>query len=141
MQSEVKTLFYVDDDRDDLEFFQQAVENLGERVALFHLADELIAAIRNPPPVPSMIFLDLNMPNKNGFDLMQEIKESEAFRDLPLVIYSTASDSHTVERCRLLGASLYIRKPTSIAALQQALRQVLQIDWTSFRPDAKNFVV
>ncbi len=139
--SHITSIFYVDDDRDDLDFFQEAVERLGERVALFHLADDLIEAMHNPPPQPSIVFLDLNMPNKNGFDLLQEIKASDAFQNLPLVVYSTASDTHTVQRCRKLGASLYIRKPTSIAALQQALRNVLAINWETFEPCEKNFVV
>ena len=134
------TLFYVDDDRDDLEFFQEAVDRIGESVTVFHLGDDMINAMHNPPPAPSIVFLDLNMPDKTGFDLLKEIKESTAFKGLPLIIYSTASDSNTVEKCRKMGASLYVRKPTSQAALQQAIRYVLSIDWNTFKPTAKNFL-
>lgn len=135
------SLFYVDDDQDDLEFFEEAVCKLGQGVMLFQGAEELLSVIKNPPPTPSMVFLDLNMPNKNGFEVLQEIKGSENFKNFPLIIYSTATDSNTVDRCRKLGASLYVRKPTSLPALQQVLRQVLSIDWENFKPDAKNFVI
>lgn len=138
---EFKSIFYVDDDQDDREFFQDAVNRLGQKVVLFHLADDMLDAISSSPPMPSIVFLDLNMPNKNGFEVLQQIKSSENVNHLPVVIYSTATDSKTVDECRKLGASLYIRKPSSLPALQQVLRQVLAIDFSTFKAGVKNFVV
>jgi CheY-like chemotaxis protein len=128
------SLFYVDDDPDDLEFFQEAVNAIGESVVLFSLADDMINAIKNPPPAPSIIFLDLNMPNKSGFEVIQEIKRSEAYKGLPLVVYSTASHDATVERCREMGANLYIRKPTSLTELKEAIKYVAGVDWKKLPP-------
>ena len=137
----VTSLFYVDDDIDDLEFFQEAIEILGEQVILFHNANDLLFSLNDSSIAPSMVFLDLNMRTKNGVGVLEEIKSSEHFRKFPILVYSTASDSATVDRCRKLGASLYIRKPTSLPALKQVLRQVLAIDWETFKPDLKNFVL
>ncbi len=141
ISNQLTSLFYVDDDQDDREFFQDAVSRLGQEVLLFHMADDLLKAIVNPPKVPSIVFLDLNMPNKNGFEVLKEMKSLDTTNKLPIVIYSTATDSKTVEQCRKLGASLYVRKPSSLPALQQVLRQVLAIDFSSFKPDTKNFVL
>ena len=135
------SLFYVDDDIDDLEFFQEAVESLGERVFVFHNANDALLAIKDSTSLPSMLFLDLNMPTKNGFEVLEELKSAKKINKFPIIIYSTASDSSTVDRCRKLGASLYIRKPTSLPALKQVLRNVLAIDWETFKPDVKNFVL
>lgn len=135
------SLFYVDDDQDDREFFQHAFNRLGQKAMLFRIADDLLEAISNTPPLPSIIFLDLNMPNKNGIEVLKQIKLMDNIKELPIVIYSTASDTETVDLCRKLGASLYVRKPSSLPALQQVLRQVISIDFETFKPNAKTFVL
>lgn len=132
------TLFYVDDDDDDLGFFEEAVQTLGHEVHLFNLADKMIEALNNPPPSPSMVFLDLNMPGKSGFEIINEIRQSEMCKDLPIVVYSTAADFGTIKKCREHGANLYITKPTSMSALQRALKHVLAIDLTQVQD--KNFL-
>lgn len=137
---QVKSFFYVDDDTDDLEFFEEAVGQIGKSVRLFTNPEDVLAAVAQHAD-PLLLFLDLNMPHKNGFEVLKEIKESNSAQKFPVIIYSTASDSATVDRCRNLGASLYIRKPTSLAALQQVLRKVLLIDWETFKPDVKNFMI
>ena len=137
---EMTSIFYVDDDSDDLNFFQDAVDAINKNVRLFTMGDDMIKAMHNPPPAPSIVFLDLNMPTKSGFEIINEIKASGAFQGLPLIVYSTASDNYTVNKCRQLGACLYIVKPTSMAALKAALQKVLEIDWATFKPTPKNFL-
>lgn len=134
-------ILYVDDDLDDLEFFENAMRRLDRQVELFNSSTDFLQSLNSLQQLPDLVFLDLNMPTKNGFEVLQQIRSQERFKNLPLIIYSTAGDSATVDRCRKNGATLYIRKPTSIAALQQVLRQVFAIDWSTFKPDVKNFVV
>jgi CheY-like chemotaxis protein len=133
-------LFYVDDDQDDLEFFQEAMESIGEQATLFTVGDDMIKAMHSPPPAPSVVFLDLNMPIKSGFELVEEIKASKAFSHLPLIIYSTANDQATIDRCNKLGASLYVPKPTSIKELQDVLKYIINIDWETWKPTPANFL-
>lgn len=136
----MRTIFYVDDDPDDLDFFQEAVDAIGEHVALFQLGDTMIHALNNPPPNPSVIFLDLNMPGKTGLDIISEIKSSKSLRDLPLVILSTASDSKTIADCKAAGAHLYIKKANSVPELRKSIEYVLAFDWINSFPPADSYV-
>lgn len=134
------TLFYVDDDEDDRLFFEEVTEQIGENISLFELGDQLLLKLRNPPPSPSLIFLDLNMPIKDGFEVLQEIKSTSTFKDVPVIILSTTSNPETVQRCFDLGASMYLRKSMSIEDLKKSLEFVLGIDWENHAVTAGNFV-
>jgi response regulator RpfG family c-di-GMP phosphodiesterase len=134
------SIFYIDDDQDDLDFFNDAIESLGENVKLFLFPDDMFKILKNPPPKPSVIFLDLNMPLKTGFEIILEIKKGGKYNNLPLIVYSTSSNSEIIDRCRDLGASLFITKPTSLAALKKAIEYVLKIDWSNHKSDKNNFL-
>ena len=56
--SENKPLFYVDDDEDDLEFFLEVACSIGIEAKLFNRGDKLLFSLLNPPPNPSLIFID-----------------------------------------------------------------------------------
>lgn len=122
-------LFYVDDDSDDLMIFEDAANEIGANVKLFNNGDKLLQALNSLPAEPSMIFVDLNMPGKSGFDLISEIRSSGQWTELPLVVLSTASDKLSIEKCQSAGANYYIQKPTSIDKLKAALNHTLTIDW------------
>lgn len=133
-------IFYIDDDQDDLDFFREGVKKVGESAMLFELAEELIATLENPPPRPSVIFLDINMPRKSGYELIAEIKSSKAFGHLPLIAYSTAKDANTISRCQKLGASLFVTKPMSLNHLSMIIRHVIEKDWENHNVNDSNFV-
>lgn len=136
------TIFYADDDRDDLDTFRDVIREINDHIDL-HTHDhgeELLTALKNPPPVPSIIFLDLNMPRKNGFEVLQEIRGSAFFSNLPVVIVSTSDDEETIDRCRALGATLYIPKPTDYIELKRSVKHVLDMDWSLFKPNSDSFV-
>jgi CheY-like chemotaxis protein len=136
------TIFYADDDHDDLEIFRDAIESLGRPAEVFTYdgGQKLISALHNPPPAPQVVFLDLNMPGKNGFDALADIRESSTLREIPVIVFST-SDRIAVERSWSLGANFYMRKPTSFATLKNSLREVLEIDWKHFEPNLSNFYI
>ncbi|MFC4478672.1 response regulator [Flavobacterium chungangensis] len=123
------TLFYADDDEDDRMFFEEVAQQIGESISLFELGDHMLLKLQNPPPSPSLIFLDLNMPIKDGFEVLAEIKASSSLKHVPVIILSTAGNAETVEKCFNLGASLYVRKTMSIADLKKAVEYVLSINW------------
>ena len=135
------TIFYCDDDHDDLELFKDAVDLIDEPVKVFSLGDEMLRQLRNPPPSPSLVFLDLNMPIKSGIDVLKEIRLSEAFGKLPVIIFSTTSNPVTIQQTKDLGADLFITKPPSLQRISECVKSVLKIDWDTFKRTDKNYVM
>jgi CheY-like chemotaxis protein len=135
------TIFYTDDDEDDLSIFADAVESLPEKIQLktYNGGDKLLTAIYNPPPTPHVVFLDLNMPGKNGFDVLTELRNSDK-KDIPVIIFSTSNEPGIIEKCRVLGANLFITKPVLMKDIVKSIQHALQINWKEFVTDTKNFV-
>ncbi len=77
------------------------------------------------PPPPYAIFLDLNMPRKNGFECLSEIRKTPKLKDIMVVIFSTSADKNAIETTYALGANYYIRKPRSFKLLKKAIETVL----------------
>jgi CheY-like chemotaxis protein len=136
------TIFYTDDDEDDLSIFTDAVDSLSVKIQLktYSGGDKLLTAINNPPPTPHVVFLDLNMPGKNGFDVLTELRKSDVKKDIPVVIFSTSNEPGIIEKCRLLGANLFITKPVLMKDIVSSIEHALRINWKEFVPDTKNFV-
>jgi CheY-like chemotaxis protein len=142
MGSEIFTIFYTDDDRDDREFFVDAARDVSAdlKVITQPNGDELLRQLKNPPPYPTIIFLDLNMPIKNGYVVLKEIKQSAHLKDLPVVIFSTSSDSEAIDTTRQLGANLYITKPSNFSLLREVIKYSPSINWATFAPSEHEFV-
>lgn len=136
------TIFYSDDDEDDLSIFADAVESVPKKIDLqvYNGGQKLLDAINNPPPTPHIIFLDLNMPGKNGFDVLKEIRSSEDKKDLPIVIYSTSNEPAIISKCLDLGANRFVSKPILMSDIIKSIKDALEIDWENFSPNHANFV-
>ena len=136
------TIFYTDDDEDDISIFTDAVESLPKKIELktYNGGEKLLNAIYNPPPTPHVVFLDLNMPGKNGFDVLTELRKSDEKKDIPIIIFSTSNEPGIIEKCRTLGANYFITKPVLMKDIIKSIEHALEIDWKKFTPDSKNFV-
>lgn len=135
-------IFYTDDDEDDLNIFSDAVELLTKKIQLqtYNGGDKLLKAILNPPPIPNLVFLDLNMPGKNGFDVLLELRTLESNNAIPVIIFSTSSEPAIIEKCRLLGANYFITKPVLMRDIIKSIEYALEVDWSEFVPEKHNFV-
>lgn len=71
---------------------------------------------------PHLVLLDLNMPRKNGFEALSEIRDDEALKDLPIVILTTSDSRKDILRCYRMGANSFVTKPTGFNALQEMFR-------------------
>ena len=134
-------IFYTDDDPEDLETFNDAINDISPdvRVTNFINGTDLLHNLRNPPPIANIIFLDLNLPIRNGFEILKELKKIDIAHHLPVIVFSTSDAIDYVEISKKLGACLYIKKPSSYKTLKHILQTVLLIDWNTFQPSDKNF--
>lgn len=136
------TIFYTDDDEDDLSIFADAVESLSKKITLqtYTGGDKLLKAIYNPPPTPNVVFLDLNMPGKNGFDVLVELRNNDANNDIPVIIFSTSNEPGIIEKCRSLGANYFVTKPVLMSDIIKIINFTLEIDWKNFSTTGQNFI-
>jgi len=141
MKNEI-TIFYTDDDAEDLEFFTEVTNALGDHLNIVtqNNGKKLLHDLENPPPNPHIVFLDLNMPGFSGFDVLQQLRSSESYKNLPIVIFSTSSDEKNIAKSRELGANFYITKPTDFSLFKKTIQHTLSINWDTFKPNKENFV-
>ena len=122
MNAFVHTLLLADDDSDDCIFFKDALDDLPVSVNLITVKDgvELMQTLSsNTQQLPDILFLDLNMPRKTGFECLSEIKENERLKHLPIIILSTSLDMKVVNSLHDMGAHYYIRKPGEFKQLKK----------------------
>jgi CheY-like chemotaxis protein len=126
----VKNIMIIDDDQDDCYLFCGAVSDISQTLSVkcadnFSEAESLLEK-----QTPDLIFLDLNMPFKNGFEVLTELKRHEALKTIPVIIYSSSSYSKDVQLAYEKGAALYLTKPSNFDELLEALKEILARDWS-----------
>ncbi|MBW4690950.1 MAG: response regulator [Lyngbya sp. HA4199-MV5] len=104
----------------------QLVEDGEELMNVLHHRSKLFAA--DLSDVPNLILIDLNMPRKNGYEALAEIKTTPGLKKIPVVVMTTSAARSDINRSYELGASAYITKPNSFDELVE-LMQVLHNYW------------
>ncbi|KQO21607.1 transcriptional regulator [Flavobacterium sp. Leaf82] len=122
-------LLLADDDEDDCAFFKEALDELSLPVSLVTVNDGVqlmdFLADHSAENLPDLLFLDLNMPRKNGSECLKEIKENEELKNLPVIIFSTSLDNEIVDLMYKKGATYYIRKPGEFSKLKKVIENAL----------------
>lgn len=128
MNKQIYNLLLADDDDDDCIFFKEALDELSLSVVLATVHDgvELMGYLEAAADnLPDILFLDLNMPRKNGYECLTEIKDIESLKQLPVIIFSTSLDSKNVDLLYDMGATYYIRKPGDFSKLKKVISDAL----------------
>lgn len=123
-------ILLADDDEDDRELFTDALRELYSPIKLTTAKNgvDLMRLLETwKGTLPDVIFLDLNMPLKNGFECLDEIKAEQRLRELPVVILSTSSQKETMDILYKKQASMYIRKPGTYPELRTAIEKTLNV--------------
>lgn len=132
MQKEYIHIALADDDEDDRLFFTDAFSELkmSTKVQTYNDGVALMDYLNHDEAIlPNVLFLDLNMPRKNGIECLQEIKSNSKFDNIAIAIYSTSSSEEHIEETFVLGANIYIKKPNDFNALKKVLSDVITINW------------
>jgi two-component system, OmpR family, response regulator len=86
--------------------------------------EEIIAELRTPP-VPDLVIMDVNLPDTNGFDVLQRMKTYARFAEVPVLIVTTEATRESVMKGLALGADGYVTKPFEVDILVRGIRAVL----------------
>ena len=139
--NERQTILLVDDSENDLRLMRVGFEKAefnnplqtarnGEE-AITYLKGEGVYGDRNQYPLPAVMLLDLNMPMKNGFDVLHWVRTQPSLQRVSIVILTASMRTEDVKQAFELGAHSFLVKPATIeklGAVLRCLRDWLQIN-------------
>ena len=140
-------ILHADDDADDCLFFKEALKglNLPTRYTAVNDGEQLMHYLENNSnELPHVLFLDLNMPRKNGSECLSEIKFNKRLKQLTIIIFSTSYEQEVVNQLYKNGAHYYIRKPSDFSQFKNIIQQaflslIAQVNIS--QPAIENFVL
>lgn len=139
-----RRIFLADDDDDDRLLFVDALKELptAAELTIARNGEHLMAMLKDIGQKPDVLFLDLNMPLKNGFECLEEIKSTDDLKNVPVIIFSTASQPSAINQLYERGAQLYVCKPTDFTNLKKLINHVLSVNWKEVeQPPKDQFVL
>lgn len=117
-----------DDDKDDRELFSEALASVDPGI-ICHGAENGKDALRILNTLgltkPDIIFLDINMPVMNGWELLHTLKKDDARNDIPVIIYTTSSEERDRRIAKDLGALCFVTKPDDFNRVKDILEVVI----------------
>ena len=124
-------ILVVDDNPDDVALTCAAFKNSKLKVNL-HVAEDGEQALDflyqrgafTAAPLPDLIFLDLNMPRKDGYEVLTEVKQSEKLKFIPIVVMTTSDAQADVIKSYNLGCNCFATKPVGFKAFCNVIKQI-----------------
>jgi two-component system response regulator len=126
-------ILIAEDDADDRYLVQTAFAERGikepvhfvhDGVGLIKYLGDIYSGKNSGIGFPCFILLDLNMPKKDGKEVLRTLKEHPEFRKIPVVVFTTTKNDQEIRCCYELGANTYIVKPVSFEALMDVLEGI-----------------
>jgi len=116
-----------DDDQDDQDFIKDALKRNSFSGAIQCVSDgeQLLKYLKEVPARPGLILLDLNMPLKDGYQTLQELKTDPLLKNIPTVILTSSSRHEDEQQCYNLGCDKFYRKPMSVTDYRNIAGEVL----------------
>lgn len=127
-------ILLADDDHDDRFFFAKALQEISISTEIHTVNDgeQLMEYLSlNETNYPDIIFLDLNMPRKNGFECLMELKDSSKLKSIYVIMFSTSFprdlkyEMDMINRLYKIGAQDFIRKPSDFMQLKQVINMAI----------------
>jgi CheY-like chemotaxis protein len=135
-----KIIFLIDDDVDDLHFMNDISISLGHTTQLFYNGPDMFSVLNSIEIKPNIIFLDINMPMLDGFEVLEKLRHTkEEFKDIPVIIHSSHRDEKSIKRCYELGANYFITKAFNYNDLKSSIEYAINKDWKTFKASLHDF--
>ncbi|HEY3971970.1 MAG TPA: response regulator [Candidatus Sulfotelmatobacter sp.] len=131
-------ILLVDDNPADIDLTSEVLAQSQQRFHVNSVNDgaEAISFLRHQgryasAPAPDLVMLDLNLPRRDGRQVLGEIKADPALARIPVVIFTTSQAHSDISRSYELGANCYLRKPGNLAEFVAAVQSMAQF-WLGF---------
>lgn len=126
--AEIKKFLLTDDDKDDRELFSEALHSVDPNIicqGAEHGRDALRLLNSQDGEKPDLIFIDINMPVMDGWELLNTIKKDDHCHDIPVIIYTTSSEERDRQIAKDLGALCFVTKPDDFRLVKTILRVIV----------------
>ena len=140
----VKFILMADDDDDDTMLFVEATEQVSPKATVTIATDgQKLLSMLDTSPKPDIIFLDLNMPKKSGFECLTAIRSNPDLDNIPVAIYSTSQSRKDIDACFIGGANHNIIKPYDFEDIISILKKLFveMEDTKNIKPSKDRFVI
>lgn len=141
--SNYKNIVFIDDDEDDRMVFGDVIRKLYPEMLYndFSNAEDAISYLECDVIMsPDVVFLDINMPLKDGFYVLRNIKKKERLKNIPVIMFSTSKNPADMEKAKKLGAVGFAVKPSEISVLSSVIKTAADKILFSSSP-AKNLIM
>lgn len=124
------TLMIIDDDSDDRAVFKESVNKVGADIVCLQATnglegyEKLIKAVA----LPDFVFVDVNMPNMTGFELLSKIRNTEKLKDLKVIMYTTSNQKSAIQTAKTLGANGFLTKPEEVKTLVNYISNLVKAE-------------
>jgi CheY-like chemotaxis protein len=125
------SIVMIEDDEGHARLIEKNIRRAGISNDIRHFVDGTSALeyLVNSPDGPahngpSMVLLDLNLPDMSGTTILEKIKSDEKLHRTPVVVLTTTDDKVEIQRCYDLGCNVYITKPVNYESFADAIRQL-----------------
>ena len=124
-----RNIILAEDDEDDVNIFIDALSEYRIQMELIVATNGKVLTdlLDRAQTSPTIIFLDLNMPFKNGFECLKEIRGNEKFKDIKIVILSTASHPTVIDLAYQKGADHFLVKADNFSKHKENLHRCLDL--------------
>lgn len=125
------TILYAEDDLDDLFMIRQAFEQFDGSTQILHSGNgfealEQLNKAKANQQLPCLIILDINMPGMNGREALIRIRQSESFKNIPVVLFTTSSSDLDRAFAKKWGAE-FITKPLVFSELEMLAKRFVSL--------------
>lgn len=123
----ITSILIAEDDADDRLLVEDALnENSisSEDLVFVDDGEELLKTLKHNKNSPAMVFLDLNMPKKDGRQALKEIKEDPILKHIPVIVFSTSSSVDDIKTSYKNGVNTYFTKPSKYSELVDIIKSV-----------------
>ena len=126
MSTPKRIIFVVDDDPDDLEFFREAILKIDASFNCIQCADGKMAGqLIQLNIIPAIVFIDINMPVYNGFELLKDLRSKYNVEHLQIAMFSTSMSSENSTKLTTMGAQYTLQKPATFNGYLEMLKPIL----------------
>lgn len=128
----ITSIIIAEDDSDDRLLIEDALNENNipsEKLIFVSNGEELMDKLKANTGLPAMVFLDLNMPKKDGRQALKEIKQDESLKHIPIIIFSTSSSEDDIRTSYKNGVNTYFTKPSKYSDMLEIIAAVKAYWW------------